>query len=222
MTQLTAASSIILAHMGDSITYGQYIDPKLRWTSLVAEWLHEMDLNAPVKVKSVNRGVSGETTRMGLERFPKDVQELNPDILTLQYGLNDCNCWETDRGLPRVSKEAFRANLIEMIIRARKFGAKQIILANNHKTLRDKVMLNGERYEDANAAYGEISREVAIQTNAKFCDIREAFDKRSIDELDGLLLPYPDQLHLSVEGNQLYAKTIWPYIRSAVEAVIKQ
>lgn len=222
MTHITAARSIILTHMGDSITYGQYIDSKFRWTSLVAKWLNEMQLNAPVRVKSVNRGVSGETTRLGLERFPTDVQELNPDILTLQYGLNDCNCWETDRGLPRVSKEAFRSNLIEMITRARRFGARQIILANNHKTLRDKVMLNGERYEDANAAYGEILREVAIHTNVKFCDIREAFEKRSIDELERLLLPYPDQLHLSVEGNQLYAKTIWPYIRNAVEVVIKE
>jgi lysophospholipase L1-like esterase len=117
MTQITATRSIVLAHMGDSITYGQYIDHKWRWTSLVEEWLHQMHLDTPVKVKSVNRGVSGETTRMGLERFPADVQDLNPDIMTLQYGLNDCNCWETDRGLPRVSKEAFRANLIEMITR---------------------------------------------------------------------------------------------------------
>ena len=49
------------------------------------------------------------------------MQELEPDVMTLQFGLNDCNCWETDRGLPRVSEEAFRANLIEMIERARLF-----------------------------------------------------------------------------------------------------
>ena len=38
--------------------------------------------------------------------------------------------------MPRVSEAAFIANLIEMIERGRVFGAREIILATNHRTLR--------------------------------------------------------------------------------------
>jgi lysophospholipase L1-like esterase len=214
--------SITIVHMGDSITFGQYIDPKLCWTSLVLERLRELYLNTPIDINSLNCGVSGDTTRMGLERYPADVQNANPDILTLQFGLNDCNCWETDRGLPRVSKAGFRANLVEMIVRARQFGAIRIILANNHTTLRENTMLSGERFEDANACYSEISYKVAIETNIDFCDIRKAFSTYTTDELKKLLRPYPDLLHLSANGNELYAETIWPFIEDAVEDVIQK
>jgi lysophospholipase L1-like esterase len=207
--------------MGDSITYGQYVDPQARWTALVEKWLEEMLLEMPFRIENINRGISGETTRMGLERFPGAVQNSSPDILTLQYGLNDCNCWETDRGMPRVSRGAYRENLTEMIARARRFGASEIVLANNHRTLREKLMPNGEQYEDANYAYGEISREVAVKTNVAFCDVHKAFSGRSMDELETLLLPYPDQLHLSAEGNRLYAETIWPFVKRAVENVMR-
>src|ERR1700726_3106133 len=111
--------------MGDSITFGQYIDPALRWTSLVERRLHEV-LPPDLEIRAFNRGISGETTRMGLERFPPDIQDLEPAVLTIQFGLNDCNCWQSDRGLPRVSEGAFKANLIEMIERARAFGADDI------------------------------------------------------------------------------------------------
>ena len=106
-----------------------------------------------------------------------------------------------------------------MITRARRAGAKSIILANKHRTLRDRVMLSGERYEDANAFYSDISRRVAFEVNVDFCDIRQAFAPFTRDELEELLLPYPDHLHLSAEGNKLYAETIWPFIADAVEDV---
>jgi len=220
MTDIEKPCVLTIVHMGDSITFGQYVDAKLRWTSLVADRLHHMYLDTPVHIHSLNRGVSGETTRQGLEHFSSDVQHAHPDILTLQFGLNDCNCWLTERGLPRVSEAAFRANLIAMINRARRFDAQHIILANNHKTLRSKVMLSGERYEDANARYSELIHGVAIETGVVFCDMRKTFTDIPADVLATLLLPYPDQLHLSQEGHRVYADALWPYLLEAVTAVI--
>ena len=125
-------SCVTVVFMGDSITEGQYVEESSRWTHLVSASLNLKYLKSPVNLLFVSRGVSGETTRQGLERFPADVQNLQPDVMTLQYGLNDCNCWVTDRGLPRVSEPAYRANLIEMIDRARAFGAGEIVLSTNH------------------------------------------------------------------------------------------
>ena len=203
-----------LVHMGDSITEGQYISPSVRWTSLIERRLAERwDQNRFV---TFNRGISGETTRMGLERFPTDVQNLRPDVMTLQFGMNDCNCWETDGGVPRVSEAAFSANMTEMISRARVFGAKQIVLATNHCSLRRYEMTSGEVYEAANARYSELSRTVARQAGVELCDIRIPFEQFDDAELDRLLLPYPDHLHLSIEGNELYADLIWPQIEAAM------
>jgi lysophospholipase L1-like esterase len=206
--------------MGDSITFGQHVDPSLRWSSLVHAYYEARFQDTDIHVQVLNRGISGETTRMGLERFAADVQNAFPDLMTLQFGLNDCNCWLSDRGLPRVSPAAFHANLVEMIERARHFGCHHIILSTNHVTLRRKPMLSGERYEAANARYSGILRSVAKETGVILCDIRQTFEPFLDDELSRMLLPYPDHLHLSAEGNKVYYRTIFPYIEAAVERVL--
>jgi lysophospholipase L1-like esterase len=221
MEEIHVPVLINLVHMGDSITFGQYVDAQLRWSSLVYKKLDALYRTTPVQILALNRGISGETTRMGLERFGNDVQSVRPDVMTLQFGLNDCNCWLTDGGHPRVSPAAYEANLTEMIDRARRFGAAHIILANNHPTLRHKPQLNGETFEKANERYSEIARGVARRTEVTFCDIRKAFSAFTARELDDMLLPYPDHLHLSVKGNAHYADVIYPHIARTIEVVLK-
>lgn len=209
-----------VVYFGDSITFGQYVDPEYAWVAIVSERLQQQFLHTPVNILQLKRAVSGETTRQALERFPADVQVHQPDVLTIQFGLNDCNCWLTDNGHPRVSEAAFDANLREMIARARLSGVSHIILSNNHPTTRLKVMLNGARYEDANAGYSEIAGRVAQDTGVTFCDIRSQFLSNANQPLEELLLPYPDQLHLSAAGNALYADAIWPSVQRAVSEVV--
>jgi lysophospholipase L1-like esterase len=216
----TAHRTFRVVHMGDSITVGQYVDPSLRWTTLIADRLRESFTQRGLSFESHNQGVSGEQTRMGLERFPVAVQALRPAMMTLQYGLNDCNCWQSDNGAPRVSEAAFAANLIEMIVRARAFGARQIILATNHPTLRHTMMVSGEIYEEANARYSQIVRSVAAQTGITLCDIRSSFSEYTRRQLEELLQPHPDHLHLSPAGNRAYADALWPYIQRGVEHLV--
>src|SRR5689334_10876140 len=88
---------ITIVFMGDSITEGQYVHHSVRWTELASASLRrrfEQAGNLNHLHFFFNRGVSGETTRQALERFPRDVQIVRPDIMTLQFGLNDCNCWD--------------------------------------------------------------------------------------------------------------------------------
>lgn len=204
--------------MGDSITFGQHISPARRWTTHLEQRLHERFGGSNVEV--VNRGVSGETSRMGLERFPASVQNEEPDVVTLQFGMNDCNCWQTDHGLPRVRVTAFRENLIEMVERSRKFGAREVILATNPRTMRRVPMVSGELYEAANERYSEVIREVAHVTESQLCDVQRAFAELDDGELVKTLLPAPDLLHLSEEGNRRYAEVITPYVERAVEALM--
>ena len=209
---------ITIVFMGDSITEGQYVHHSLRWTELVSAHLRrKFQRDSNDLHFFFNRGVSGETTRQALERFPRDVQNARPDIMTLQFGLNDCNCWDSDMGLPRVSEPAYRANLTEMIHRARHFGAQHIICSTNHPTLRHKKLACGESLEVRRERYNDIVREVVAATAVTLCDIDEAFRRRSShDTLPELLLPEPDGLHLSPAGHRLYSEVILEYLEAAI------
>ena len=204
--------------MGDSITEGQYVDPSLVWTRLVEVKLRAVFGDAgSTELVFLRRGISGETTRQGLERFPRDVQQARPTVMTLQFGLNDCNCWDTDEGHPRVSEAAYRANLVEMIERARLFGTREIVLSTNHPTLRHRKLRNGRTLEEQRVRYNQIVREVAAATHVTLCDIDAGFEGFDDRALRRLLLPEPDVLHLSPEGHEVYADLIFPALRAAID-----
>jgi len=215
---------ITVVFMGDSITEGQYVHHSLRWTERVARKIRarvsgEIDTDA---LHFFNRGISGETTRQGLERFPRDVQVLEPHIMTLQFGLNDCNCWDSDRGLPRVSEAAYRANLLEMIDRTRLFGAEHIILSTNHPTLRLRPLISKQTLEDRRILYNEIVRDVASVSKVTLCDIEQAFSDVTGGDLTAMLLSEPDVLHLSEMGHEKYANAIFELISKAVKHLIEE
>lgn len=206
--------------MGDSITEGQGVTPSHRWTDLISYDLHKNYLNTAINFFTLNSGISGENTRQALERFPRDLQAHQPDIVTIQFGFNDSNSWVTDRGHPRVSIEAFRANIIEMVERAALFGAKKIILSNNHRTLRNKVLLSGESLQQSKTRYDRVLEEIAKEKNILFCDIAAAFDKLDTETVEKYLIPYPDLLHLSREGHKYYAAQIQPLIEESIDHLI--
>lgn len=214
---------ITIVFMGDSITEGQFVHHSLRWTERVASNVraHVSNKIDTDSLHFFNRGISGETTRQGLERFPRDVQVLAPHIMTLQFGLNDCNCWDSDRGLPRVSEIAYRANLLEMIDRARNFGTKYIILSTNHPTLRHRRLMSGKSLEDSRVVYNDIVRDVANESEVILCDVDSAFGDVDRDKLSELLLPEPDVLHLSETGHDKYFHVIKKPILNAVNQIIK-
>lgn len=202
--------------MGDSITAGQYVETPLRWTDLVEAQFRDA-AHAAAEVSFVNCGVSGDTTRTGLERFPRDVQSRSADVVTIQFGLNDCNCWATDGGLPRVSVAAFRANLVEMIQRARRFGTREIIVCTTHPTLREAPLSSGQTLNDARRSYDAAARDVAREQGTALCDVDHVFSALHQPELSAHLLPAPDLLHLSPIGHERYAAAIGPLVVLAVD-----
>lgn len=199
---------------GDSITAGQYVPLPLHWTTLLSKRLEDRNL---ADVHYSVGAVAGDTTRQGLERFPGQVQSVRPQVVTIQFGLNDCNRWQTDGGLPRVSEAAFQANLHEMISRARRFGTTQVILLTSHPTLRPTVFEDGATYEDCRRRYNEITRDVAHESDVQLLDVEAGFAPYRT-RLADLLLGPPDVLHLSATGHATYANLLEPTLRSALLA----
>lgn len=215
------ANTIRICYFGDSITYGRGhdglgVDPDRTWTRLVDEALKARE-RAGTFVLTANMGVNGETTRNGLERL-KDVYAFRPDVMTIQFGMNDCNCWLTDNGFPRVNPTSFRFNLKELIDKCAASGVRRAVVSTNHRIPVTRRLPTGEDYNASNAAYNRIIREVAAETGAALCDIESAFgdlssDRRYFLDEDGRWV------HLSEAGNALYASWILPFVEEALAAL---
>jgi lysophospholipase L1-like esterase len=207
-------SELRCVFFGDSITAGQYVSPSQHWTTILAERLSDLE---STRILYTVGAVSGDTTRHGLERFPTQVQSVRPHVVTIQFGLNDCNRWQTDEGLPRVSELAFEANLLEMIGRARRFGTTQVILCTNHPTLRTTTFEDGATYEDCRRRYNVIVRRVADDADVLLHDVEAGFAPLE-PRLAELLMRPPDVLHLSPAGHVVYADLLEPVLRRALLA----
>lgn len=180
--------------VGDSITYGQHLDDLERpWPMIFASLSGET---------TISRGVPGDTTRQALERFPRDVQGFGPQMVIIQFGHNDANRWQTDRGLPRVSPTAFRANLIEMVDRTRTFEAVPLLCSLTPTT-------RSEEFANDCAHYDQIVRRVADEESVQLVDVRAAFS-------EGIDLLMADGLHLTQKGHERYAETVWRALSTPV------
>ncbi|MFZ5427685.1 MAG: SGNH/GDSL hydrolase family protein [Thermodesulfobacteriota bacterium] len=205
-----------LFFFGDSICFGQHVSPHKTWVNTVCARLCEA---APGGFVATNASVNGNTTRMALERMPYDVQAHGVDILLVQFGMNDCNCWQTDGGLPRVSPGAFAANLAEIVERGRRFGAAKVFMNTNHPTPRTAPFGHAPgSYQSGNGRYNAIIRSVCAESGAELIDVEAAWLDALAGEtaLSDLLLP--DGIHLSEAGHELYAATVLPPLLEAVSS----
>jgi acyl-CoA thioesterase I len=209
---------------GDSICVGQGVSIYRGWVTRLAEQLDRHCSERGLKVVVANASVNGRTTRQALEDMPYHVQSHGVDLIVIQFGLNDCNYWLTDGGNARVSIDAFSANLKEIIARARTFGAKKILLNNNHPTLRGREIITNTNitYEDSNKAYNLAVRAIADELGNKivFQDVERHFQGviEGGTELSTLLLD--DALHLSEAGHDRYLEFVGPRVKEALHAII--
>lgn len=196
---------------GDSICFGQLVSHHLTWISSLSSRLSKI-LNPLSDVLIQNASINGNTTRQALERMSYDVTSHQPDVLLVQFGMNDCNYWQTDFGAPRVSERSFESNLYEIIDRADAAGVKHIFLATNHPSMKGEFPnLGGLTHSESNKKYNSIIRNLSCSLidrkkgltlidNEKFW--LEKIELKSGVCLDDLLLP--DGIHLSESGHRLY------------------
>lgn len=209
---------------GDSICFGQGVSLHKTWVSQVAAQLDADYLSRGVKPLLQNYSINGNTTRMALERIAYDIQGKDIDVLVVQFGMNDANIWQTDKGRPRVSPASFAANLQEIIDRASTFGVSHILLNTNHPTGRFAVLPNSHIvYQEHICLYNTIVRQVAA-SNASLVtlvDMEAYFNEQLPEERSVLhLLPAPDLLHLNTRGNDMYFQRFYPVLHATVERLL--
>jgi acyl-CoA thioesterase I len=224
MTNEADDSTVKVTFFGDSIFVGQGVSIYRGWVTRIAQFLDEYGEATGQEFLVTNASVNGRTTRQALEDMPYSVQSHGVDILVVQFGLNDCNYWATDRGLPRVSIGAFIENLKEIVYRARVLGARKIFVNNNHPTSRVKELIPGTHitYEDSNREYSYAISKMArgLGSDILFQDVYQYFSDLVVKHECGIeryLLS--DGLHLSVAGHEAYYALMQPLILSAVQEI---
>ncbi len=212
---------------GDSICVGQHVSIHRGWVPRISARLSELGEERGREILVTNASANGRITRQALESMPYEVQSQGPDVVIVQFGMNDCNYWQSDGGLPRVSPKSFAANLEEIVERAYAFGAQRVLLNTNHPTALDRDILPhaGITYQESNARYNAVIRDVAAALGDRVVlnDIERTFEAHvgsSRDRLLELLRPAPDLLHLSEKGHDLYFLEICPKLEAVIEEIL--
>src|SRR6516225_6529287 len=82
-----ATSTVRVACVGDSWTFGMPVDQDRTYPSRLDAWLRQMDPTRRYEV--INFGVLGYTSFQGLQLLKSRVLDLQPDVVAIGFGMND-------------------------------------------------------------------------------------------------------------------------------------
>lgn len=178
---------------GDSITEGG----ANAWADQVARRLgdgHDV----------INKGIGGNNTRDALARIDEDVVALRPDVVAVEFGINDA--WQTDSG---IFAEEFEENYGEIVSRLMAGGVGRVLLVVNHECVSDEQVSEGMTLFQRNRRNNEIIRRVATREGLEIVDLEALFVG------EGLLTE--DGVHLSDAGEVRYAEILLGALEGATE-----
>ncbi|VVB62767.1 GDSL-like Lipase/Acylhydrolase family protein [uncultured archaeon] len=119
LADLQNGCDVTIVAYGDSITAGYAVR-----RGFPTFWKEMLVQKYPgVRIEMINSGVSGDTTMDGLARLDWAVLSYEPDLVTINFGINDC--------VFGLGLEEFEANLVEMIRRIRSGPASEILLLSS-------------------------------------------------------------------------------------------
>ncbi|MBL1142584.1 MAG: hypothetical protein HND53_11175 [Proteobacteria bacterium] len=187
---------------GDSITEGAEFPVNVRWTSLLQK---KLDAVKPDIYKVHNRGIGGNTSAQGFDRFCSDVMPLLPGILLIQFGFNDANVKDFSI-VHRVGLAEFEKNLKEFDRIAKDNNSIPVFILNHSIGLVDGKQGNGKTYNENYHSYNNAIRYIANELKSKLIDIPVQMTLRNINVNDFVSA---DQIHLVLEANHHYADIIY-------------
>jgi lysophospholipase L1-like esterase len=171
-----------------------------------------------IKAEIINAGIGGNTTQMAVSRLDKDVLQKNPDLVVIQFGINDSavDVWKTPPATEsRVSKDNYIQNLEKLVetLKARKCSV--ILMTPNRMcwTPRLKEQYNKPPYstDDPDGfnvtlrEYAQSVRQIAEKHKIPLVDVYAAYSaygKVENHSVNDLLL---DGMHPNDKGQRLVA-----------------
>lgn len=183
-------SGRIYVAFGDSITDG-YGVPR-GFVSFLTEKISKA--RPELGLVTINTGMSGDTSRGGLYRLGRDVIEHQPDLVTINFGVNDA--------FSGISPLQFADNLREIQARIRKSGCQRILMLSCEAIPEDWA-------EEQVLPYWEAMRALAEETGCVYADVHGKWIgelEAGRSESDLIIL---GDLHPNEEGHRLIAEAVF-------------
>jgi lysophospholipase L1-like esterase len=165
----------------------------------------KLDAVKPGVIEVHNRGIGGNTSAQGFDRWSADVLPLLPGVLLIQFGFNDANVYDFSVE-PRVGLPEFEKNLKEFHGIAKSHNSVPIFILNHSIGDVDGKQGNGKSYNDNYEPYNTAIRRIAGELNTLLIDVPLQMSLRGIKTEDFVS---GDQIHLSLEANHDYADIIY-------------
>lgn len=158
----------------------------------------------------INSGVAGNRTTHALERIQKDVLDYNPDLVIINFGMND-QAIDPATGTNLTPIEQYEANYRNIIKQVQDTGA-EIILVAVHDVCKSKYGATTVPYYDRTDdegvtyvdRYNEVVKKLANELDLGFLDI----NSKAQNILDAIT---SDGIHLSNIGQKKYLEWISNY-----------
>lgn len=225
----------VVVAFGDSTTA-----TRRELANVYADLLRQQLAQEGIDAQVFNEGVGGNNTEDAIKRFQSDVLDHDPDIVIMQFGINDStvDVWKRPSATePRVPVDKYGKNLETMVQQLKKAGAKVILMTPNPLTWSEKVVqLYGPgpgnvRNPEATSPYDvddpmgfnklrdpylKVVRDLAAEQDVVLVDIHKKFLDYAAQEgkeLDELLL---DGMHPNEAGHRLVAQALVPVVLEQV------
>ena len=226
---LALASSSAFAHSVLIVTFGDSTTATARdWTPEIKEVYSDClpGALAPRGIGAVvvNAGIGDTTTRQAVARLDRDVRRHHPDLVVVQFGINDS--WiDVDEGKtkPRLTRAEFRRNLTLIARRLKQDGARVILMTPNPMRWRDpfyiKAFTEHPGLLDVQSdrgidllldQYAADVRDVAKRESLPLVDIFDAFERYGKvpgQTIDDILLA-GDGIHPNQAGQRLVCRLL--------------
>jgi acyl-CoA thioesterase-1 len=187
IAKLAAGESVRIAALGDSLTYGWMVEKGY------IDFLQEM-LQAKYPAATIlfiNRGIPGDTAEGGLRRLKEQVIDARPDLVFVQFALNDafsgCPVAQYERTISRIIDRLQRETTAEVLL------LTSVALADPHE---DSIALQ----------YYERLEQVAELIAVPIARVHVYWKEKTGGNFDGLL--QADLVHPTSAGYRLMAEAI--------------
>ena len=205
---LAASARARVVVLGDSITKGvrSGVTPEETFASLLQSSLRKAGYDVDV----INHGIGGERTDQALARLSRDIQSLEPTLVTVMYGTNDSY---VDKGQKesRLTKDVYVANLQKIVSELRRTGIQVVLMTEPRWG--DKAAPNGVG-ENPNLRlepFVEGCRQVAREQNVPLVDHFQIWSKANAEGTD-IGEWTTDQCHPNPSGHKVLAEAMLPVI----------
>ena len=186
---LEAGADATIVCFGDSITAGYAVQ-----RGFPSFWLEALRQKFPdSRIEMINSGLSGDTSQDGLARLDWAVLSYEPDLVTVNFGINDC--------VFGLGLEEFELNLVQMVRRVRAGPNSEVLLLSSQP-------LETPPYDQLVLDYYQAVERVAKEMDVGYVDVYGAWMGRvkAGTSLGSFILPGLD--HPNEAGYRIIAEEL--------------